>query len=175
MKCFDAFRLDPVNHCLWRGVDRVPMTPKAFDLLRYLVDHADRLVTHDEILEALWTDAYVNSEVVKKYILAIRKALGDRSGQRTFIETVPRRGYRFVAPVRDADPGVPSGSSVRAARTVVGQGVPRARLEDCLRHAALGVRQVVFVTGEAGIGKTTLVDAFHQDAGGRPSVRVARG
>src|SRR5215831_20035193 len=63
MKQFHSFRLDPVNHSLWRGTDRVPLTPKAFDLLRYLVDHPERLVTQDEILEALWTDAYVNAEV----------------------------------------------------------------------------------------------------------------
>lgn len=50
MKQFHSFRLDIVNHCLWRGEDRVSLTPKAFDVLRYLVEHADRLVTQDEIL-----------------------------------------------------------------------------------------------------------------------------
>src|SRR5262245_43968757 len=99
MKHFHAFRLDPVNLCLWRGDERIPLRPRAFDLLRYLVEHADRLVTHDEILEALWAGTYVNPEVVKKYILEVRKALGDRPGAPAFIETVPRRGYRFVAPV----------------------------------------------------------------------------
>src|SRR5215831_2419836 len=157
MKRFHSFRLDPVNHCLWRGADRVPLTPKAFDLLRYLVDHPDRLVTQGEILEALWTNAYVNAEVVKKYVLAIRKALGDRPDQPAYIETVPRRGYRFVAPVRDASVGAPSSASAKATRSVVGRHVPRAKLDDCLRSASLGERQVVFVTGESGIGKTTLV------------------
>ena len=69
MKQFHSFRLDIVNHCLWRGEDRVLLTPKAFDVLRYLVEHADRLVTQDEILEALWPETYVNPEVIKKYIL----------------------------------------------------------------------------------------------------------
>jgi DNA-binding winged helix-turn-helix (wHTH) protein len=101
MKHFYAFRLDTTNHCLWRGDERVSLAPKAFDLLRYLVEHTDRLVTHDEILDALWTDTYVNQEVVKKYILGIRKVLGDRRDQPQFIRTFPKRGYQFVAPVTE--------------------------------------------------------------------------
>jgi DNA-binding winged helix-turn-helix (wHTH) protein len=77
MKSFGSFRLDPANQCLWCGEQRVPLAPKAFDVLRYLVDHPGRLVTQDEILEALWADTYVNPELIKKYILGIRKALGD--------------------------------------------------------------------------------------------------
>ena len=67
MKQFHTFRLDTVNHCLWRGEERVSLTPKAFDVLRYLVEHAGRLVTQDEILAALWPETYVNPEVIKKY------------------------------------------------------------------------------------------------------------
>jgi DNA-binding winged helix-turn-helix (wHTH) protein len=63
MKLFHSFRLDSVNQCLWRGEQRVPITPKAFDVLRYLVDHPGRLVKQEEILEALWPDTYVNQEV----------------------------------------------------------------------------------------------------------------
>src|SRR5262250_2139737 len=101
MKRFDRFRLDTTNHCLWRGDERVTLAPKAFDLLRYLVEHADRLVTQDEILETLWADTYVNPEVVKKYILGIRKVLGDRRERPDFIRTFPKRGYQFIAPVVD--------------------------------------------------------------------------
>jgi TolB-like protein/DNA-binding winged helix-turn-helix (wHTH) protein/tetratricopeptide (TPR) repeat protein len=99
MKLFKAFRLDTANHLLWRDGERVPLAPKAFDVLAYLVEHAGRLVTQDEILEALWSETYVNPEVLRKYILEIRKTLGDRPGNPEFIETVPKRGYRFVAPV----------------------------------------------------------------------------
>jgi DNA-binding response OmpR family regulator len=79
MKVFRSFRLDTVNHCLWRSDERVPLAPKAFDVLRYLVEHADRLVTQDEILEAIWPGTYVNPEVIKKYVLGIRKVLGDQA------------------------------------------------------------------------------------------------
>jgi DNA-binding winged helix-turn-helix (wHTH) protein len=76
-----------------------PPCSQAFDVLAYLVEHAGRLVTQDEILEALWSETYVNPEVLRKYILEIRRTLGDRPDSPEFIETVPKRGYRFVAPV----------------------------------------------------------------------------
>ncbi|MDT7814809.1 MAG: hypothetical protein QOJ42_4725 [Acidobacteriaceae bacterium] len=112
MKFFKTFCLDTANHLLWRNGDRVPITPKAFDVLAYLVEHAGRVVTQDEILEVVWSETYVNPEVLRKYILEIRKVLGDRPGNPEFVETLPKRGYRFVAPVMDdsmvASPDVPT-------------------------------------------------------------------
>src|SRR5882724_7712704 len=96
MKVFQPFRLDTVNHCLWRAEARVRLTPRAFDVLRYLVEHAERLVTQDEILEALWPETYVNPEVIKQYIRGIRKALGDDPEKPSYIETFSRRGYQFI-------------------------------------------------------------------------------
>jgi TolB-like protein/DNA-binding winged helix-turn-helix (wHTH) protein/Tfp pilus assembly protein PilF len=101
MKLFKTFRLDTANYLLWRNGDRVPLAPKAFDILAYLVEHAGQLVTQDEILEALWSETYVNPEILRKYILEIRKTLGDSPDNPEFIETLPKRGYRFVAPVID--------------------------------------------------------------------------
>jgi TolB-like protein/DNA-binding winged helix-turn-helix (wHTH) protein/Tfp pilus assembly protein PilF len=101
MKLFKTFRLDTANHLLWRNGDRVSLAPKAFDVLAYLVEHVGRVVTQDEIFEALWSETSVSPEVLRKYILEIRKALGDRPDNPEFIETLPKRGYRFVAPVID--------------------------------------------------------------------------
>jgi len=101
MKSFQSFRLDTANQCLWRGQERVPIVPKSFDVLRYLVENPGRLVTHDELLEKLWPEIYVNPELIRKYILDIRKILGDRPDKPEFIETVTKRGYRFIAPVID--------------------------------------------------------------------------
>jgi len=101
MKSFRSFRLDTANQCLWHGQDRAPIPPKAYDVLRYLVENPGRLVTQDELLEKLWPEIYVNPEVVRKYILDIRKILGDRPDKPEFIETVTKRGYRFIAPVVD--------------------------------------------------------------------------
>src|SRR5262245_38658292 len=174
MKQFQSFRLDPVNHRLWQGHDRVTLAPKAFDVLRYLVQHADRLVTQDEILDAVWPGTHVNPEVVKKYVLEIRKALGDRSDRSAFIETFPRRGYQFVAPVSETTADGSTGLPVKSA-TMVGRDASRALLERCLESALHGQRQVVFVTGEPGVGKTTLVDAFQRRAAERASLRISRG
>ena len=118
MKTFQSFRLDPTNHCLWNGGKRVRIPPKAFDVLRYLVENPERLVTQDELLEALWPDTYVNPEVLRKYILDVRKILGDRPDRPEFIETLPKRGYRFVAAVSDdgaAEPVSASAAAVPAA------------------------------------------------------------
>jgi DNA-binding winged helix-turn-helix (wHTH) protein/tetratricopeptide (TPR) repeat protein len=176
MKVFRSFRLDSLNLCLWRGEQRVPITPKAFNVLSYLVDHAGRLVTQEEMLDALWPDTYVNQEVIKKYILGIRKVLGDSHDKPAFIETFPRRGYQFVAEVieeRDAALSALPSSAPRSK--LVGRETALTELENYLDKAWRGERQVVFVTGEVGIGKTTLVDAFHQRAVARKKIRIARG
>jgi DNA-binding winged helix-turn-helix (wHTH) protein len=115
MKSFKAFRLDTANHLLWRDGDRVSIAPKTFDVLAYLVEHAGRVVTQDEIFEALWSETYVNPEVLRKYILEIRKTLGDRPDNPEFIETLPKRGYRFVAPVIDESKAEPAGLSTSYA------------------------------------------------------------
>jgi DNA-binding winged helix-turn-helix (wHTH) protein/tetratricopeptide (TPR) repeat protein len=79
----------------------VAIPPKPYDMLRYLVENPGRLVTQDELLEKLWPETYVNPELIRKYILDIRKILGDRPDKPKFIETVTKRGYRFIAPVID--------------------------------------------------------------------------
>jgi predicted ATPase len=180
MKEFPPFRLDDVNQCLWRQSDdqrskRISLTPKAFALLRFLVEHPDRLVTHDEILEALWPATYVQSEVLKSHIRDIREALGDDAKKPLFIETLPRRGYQFIAPV--ADHTTQSKLEVESPEIrLVGRTAELNRLDRSLQAAQRGERQLEFVTGEAGIGKTSLVDAFLQQAGAKHSaIHIARG
>lgn len=174
MKQFQSFRLDTANHCLWRADKRVPLTPKAFDVLRYLVENAGRVLTQGEILESVWPDTYVNPELIKKYILGIRKVLGDRSGRPLFIETFPKRGYQFVAPVSD-DSTAGSSELPSDLKKMVGRDIALTKLNSHLNTALKGRRQLVFVTGEVGVGKTMLVDVFHQWAARRPNLRVARG
>src|SRR5712675_1305950 len=171
MKVFQPFRLDTINHCLWRAEERVRLTPRAFDVLRYLVEHAERLVTQDEILEALWPETYVNPEVIKQYIRGVRKALGDDPEEPSYIETFPRRGYQFIAPVSDESA---ASSPSFSPKGIVGRNTALAELDVCLASALRGQRQAIFVTGEAGIGKTALVDVFQQ-ATRRPNLRLARG
>jgi TolB-like protein len=101
MKEFPPFRLDPGDQSLWRDGKRVALTPKAYAVLRYLVERAGRLVTQDELLDAVWPSTFVQPEVLKSQILDVRAALGDRPKDPLYIETVPRRGYRFIAAVHE--------------------------------------------------------------------------
>ena len=71
MKSFKAFRLDTANHLLWRDGDRVPLTPKGFDVLAYLVENVGQVMSQDKILEALWPETYVNPEVLRKYMTVV--------------------------------------------------------------------------------------------------------
>ncbi|MGH9882110.1 MAG: winged helix-turn-helix domain-containing protein, partial [Pyrinomonadaceae bacterium] len=173
MKSFQPFRLDEVNQCLWRGDTRVPLTPKPFAVLRYLVEHAGRLVTHDELLTAIWPNTYVQPEVLRRYILEIRRVLGDQAEEPHFVETLPKRGYQFIAQITSVDSRSPVISTTIAK--LVGRQSALATLDGYLKNALRGHRQVVFVSGEAGIGKTSLVDTFQQRVENVPAVRVTRG
>jgi DNA-binding winged helix-turn-helix (wHTH) protein len=102
---FPPFRLDPANQCLYRGDTRIALMPKPFAVLQHLVEHAGRLVTQEELLTAIWPETYVQPEVLRRYILEIRRALGDQPEAPRFIETVPKRGYRFLAAVTAIEPG----------------------------------------------------------------------
>ena len=174
MKCFDQFKLDVTNQCLWRGDARVPVMPKPFDVLTYLVEHAGRLIPQDELLKAVWPGTYVQPDVLRKHIKEVRRVLGDMAATPHFIETLPKRGYRFIPPVWEqtavADP-----VGRAAVSTLVGRAPVLAALRDRLQRALAGERQVVFVTGEAGIGKTSVVQAFERSVSGIDPIRAAWG
>ena len=177
-KEFPPFRLDTFNECLWRSgdigsVERILLPPKAFAMLHYLVEHAGRLVTQDELLDALWPDTFVQPEVLKSRVREIRSVLGDDCRNPRFIETLPRRGYQFVAPVSDATTEL---AVELPSLKIVGRKAQLDELGFCLQRALGSQRQVVFITGETGIGKTTLVDEFlRQATADYPNIRIARG
>ncbi len=174
-KFFSPYRLDPVNQCVWRENSRVPMPPKVFDVLRHLVENSGRLVSQQELLDAVWPESFVQPEILRKYILEIRKALNDPPDKPVFIETVPKRGYRFIAPVQDdlSAPAVPMQAD--SASAFIGREVSLAELKQSLARALDGERQMIFVTGEGGIGKTALIDEFERQSLAPAAIRVARG
>src|SRR5215471_8924075 len=173
VKVFPPFRLDPVNQCVWRDAARLELAPKAFAVLSYLVDHPGRLITQNELLEAIWPETYVQPEVLRTYILELRKMLGDQAKEPRFIRTFPKRGYQFVAVV--AEQTAAGGAVTIAEKPPIGREAPLAALTAGFDTTLKGKRQVFFVTGEAGIGKTTVVDAFERTASLHRGVRVARG
>ena len=161
---FGPFRLDPGDAALWRGDDRIHLNPKAFGVLTCLVERAGTLVTKQELLEAVWPQTAVVEAVLTTAIREIRQALGDRARSPRFIETAHGRGYRFLV-VADRPP---------AAQIPVGRDDEHQRLCQRFERSSQGQRAMVFIAGEAGIGKTTVVDAFI-DAVAHPPVHVARG
>ena len=93
---FDAFELDPSRRVLSRDGSPVLLTPKAFDVLSYLVLNPGRVVSKEELLKAIWPDSFVEEGNLAQYISTLRKALGDKP---SLIATVPGRGYQFAAQV----------------------------------------------------------------------------
>lgn len=98
---FGKYRFDPPNHLLLSGGDSIPLTPKAFDVLLVLVQNGNRLTTKEELMTKVWPDSFVEEANLTVNISALRKALGEAPDGKQYIETVPKKGYRFVAPVKE--------------------------------------------------------------------------
>ncbi len=104
---FGRFRLDAYERVLLRDRDPVPLTPKVFDILLFLVERGGHIVEKDDLMKRVWPDTFVEDGNLTQNVSLLRKALGENPGSPQFIETVARRGYRFVATVRaGGDQGV---------------------------------------------------------------------
>lgn len=166
MYAFGEFVLDLQLYQLRRSEVVVPLEPKVFDVLRYLVENSDRVATKRELLEALWPNEVVTEAVLPTNINALRRALGQKRGEKWPIETIHGRGYRFSMPVtksqRPSSPGLghpfslpPSGvEALDMFEPYVGQASLLEKLKRQLARALNGQGQICILTGEAGIGKT---------------------
>ncbi len=188
-----AVRIEAENEWAWCGTRRLELTPRAFAVLRHFVEYPGRLITKEELLTAVWRDAIVSDAALSSCIRDLRKALGDSSGAPRYIQTVHRRGFRFIGPVArptaivgPADSTAPPDrspvrsptsftSSSHAVPTLVGREAELARLHERLVKALSGQRQLVFVTGEPGIGKTALVEIFLAEVGEANALRIGWG
>lgn len=177
---FESYCLDIANARLLRDSEPVPLAPKPFAVLSYLVQHSGRLVTKKELFAAVWPRGYVSDASPKVAIRMVRSALQDHSKPPRFIETVHCRGYRFVATTTQAAVPVsqralgPAPEPLTAApaldlEAVTSRGRDRhfiarefelGQLQSWLDTALSGERRVAFISGELGSGKTTLLDVF---------------
>jgi DNA-binding winged helix-turn-helix (wHTH) protein/predicted ATPase len=153
---FPPFTLDISDQLLQHGSEKVFLRPKSLAVLAYLAEHPHRLVSKEELMSAAWLKAKVVDAALRVSIQEIRKALGDESTEPKFIETVGKKGYRFIAPVSLRLPETGGESFL----PFVGRDAELNRLQHHLELADSGKRQLVFLTGEPGIGKTTLIEAF---------------
>lgn len=187
------FRLDFASGELRCGEARVRLRRKSLAVLRYLAERPGRLVTKDELLEAVWPDTYVSDGVLKVCVAELRKALREVLGPHALgpqvLVTLHGQGYRLDLPI-EAEPAPEPAPSPAApvpasllphpglgsAAIVVGREPELSRLSAALARARAGERQVMLITGEPGIGKTTLVEAFLEGLGAvGPDVAVGRG
>jgi DNA-binding winged helix-turn-helix (wHTH) protein/predicted ATPase len=172
---FPPFRLDTGDERLWRASQPIVLRPKSFKLLLFLVNNAGKLLTKDTLLDAVWPDTHVSDAVLRGCVREIRMVLDDAAGAPQFIETVPRRGYRFIVQARKiptplaqlngATPHAHSDNGNGSAAgppdgVVVGRDGELGWLGRSFEAALGGARQLTFVVGDPGIGKTTLVEAF---------------
>ena len=185
---FLDFRIDRRGGRLTRAGETIALRPKTWAVLLYLAERPGMLVSREDLLDAVWPDVAVTPDTLTKSIGELRLALGDDSKTPRCIETVHRRGFRFIAETRASGPGSPTpgsggveskgGSQQPETGVFVGREDELGRLSAHLAKARLGERQIVFVTGSPGVGKTALVDAFLDSPGvsnGPSPVWVGRG
>ena len=174
---FDRFELDEANARLLRDGTAVALAPTPFAVLCALVRQPGSLLTTNAVLDEVWGHQFVTDSVLRTAISELRTALDDDARKPRFIETVSRRGYRFIAAPSaiPAAPGVqPDVSGLAAVRApyFIGRAEPLSRLRRAWDIACSGKRAVVWIAGEPGIGKTTLIEQFIASLG---DVACARG
>lgn len=166
MLTFGAFSLDEEAGRLWRGDVERPLRAKSLSVLRQLVLRRGRLVTKEALFRVCWPGTAVSQTVLRVCIGEIRAALAEDGDASVVIESVGRRGYRLRT--RGAGAEAPPGF-------LVGRRRENATLRRALRQADGGLRQVVLVSGDAGMGKTTLLDHFAEEVRAGTPARVASG
>ena len=178
---FGPFRLDTDPDRLWRGSEEIPLRPKSLSMLAYLARRPGRLISKDELREQIWATTHVSDNTLRVTLSEIRAALGDGGTPSRHVETVPGQGYRFVANP-GASSGLESAEAQEAERLpasdterIVGRQREVEHLLNRFLDADKGRRQLVFLGGEAGVGKTTLVQLFLERLEGRPETTVASG
>jgi DNA-binding winged helix-turn-helix (wHTH) protein/predicted ATPase len=174
---FGAFRFDARTGQLWRDGSEVKFTPRAAAVLLTLAERAQELVTKQELVDRVWGGMAVGDDALTSCIQELRGALGDDARNPHIIETRHRRGYRLMIPaipiIDQNGPAKPvfAGESSQ----LVGRVVELGELARSFDHAQSGRRQVVFVTGEPGIGKSSLANAFLERLRIAHAVRIAHG
>ncbi len=165
---------------LRRGERIVKIEPKVFDVLRFLVENRDRLVSKTEILDHVWAGDAVTESVLPRCIAIARQAVGDDRVQQRVIQTIHGRGYRFVAPLHERDPDAPSVNlppqpiPPPPASDFVGRQGALERLDLAFEDTLAGRGRIVLLTGEPGIGKTRTAEQLLERAEGRAAAYVGR-
>ena len=98
---FENYLLDIDRRELRRGAEAVAVEPQVFDVLAYLISHRDRVISYDDLIASVWNGRIVSESTLSSRIAAVRQAVGDSGERQCLIRTIPRKGYRFIAQVRE--------------------------------------------------------------------------
>src|SRR5262245_51089137 len=172
---FGPFRLDPQKKQLWRGETLLELRPMAVSVLQVLVEHAGEILTKEQMFRYVWSGTHVSPASLKVCIREIREILGDDRKNPQYLETVGREGYRFIGAQEQENEPLALAGEVTGVEYIVGRQRELEQLEEWFGKARRGARQIVFVTGEPGIGKTTLVDLFLARIRNTGRIRIGRG
>jgi DNA-binding winged helix-turn-helix (wHTH) protein len=161
---FDDFRVDTGQFILTRRGQARPVSPTAFRILLTLLERAGQSITKEELMKYVWPDCYVEEGNLNRNVSTLRKVLDEKPSDHRYIETIPKIGYRFVAPVRVLDYQRPAGPLrkplSRTAQPFVGRHEQRAALRQAFEQARQGQGRLVCISADVGLGKTALVEAF---------------
>jgi predicted ATPase len=166
---FGPFCVDVTHGRLWRGEQVIHVRPRSLAMLRYLVEHPARLVTKAELRQHVWAGTHVTDHVLRASVKEIRAALGDVAAAPHYLETVGGQGDRFLVA---GDLDVPS---LSRPGPIAGRQREVATLQGWFERAATGARQLVFVSGEVGVGKTTVIDLWLARLAAEGEARMAWG
>ena len=172
VRLFGPFRLDVGEQRLWRGNDELKLRRKPFAILRFLTENPLRLATQEEVIEAVWGKIAMSESLLRTHMSEVRRVLGEGA-----IETVVGRGYRFLLEVEAERPATKQlqAAALPITPNLVGRSGEMAVLQRLFETALQQRRQMIFVTGEPGIGKTALSDAFVAEIAGATDALIARG
>ena len=161
---FGLFTLDAAYELLWKGLERIHLRPKSHALLQYLAVQPGRLATKDELMNAIWRDCHVGDEALRHCMAEIRRALSNKAEAPKVVETVHRRGYRFIAKSGRQTQGVrqprahlqnQNQEPVLNSHQLVGRDSELTQLQQYLVEAKQGEHNTIFVEGEQGIGSAS--------------------
>lgn len=180
---FGTFRLDTATQLLWQDEINIKLALKVYRLLLYFLQHAGRLISHEEIFNTVWEGRIVDDSALRQTINALRKTLEDTSKSPRYIATVCKQGYRFIPNVTVeehfhlSEVTEISALTYRAHDQILHGSLEHSQellaLQTAFKQASTGARRLLFLHGEQGVGKTTLLNTFlaHIDA---PELTVLR-
>jgi DNA-binding winged helix-turn-helix (wHTH) protein/tetratricopeptide (TPR) repeat protein len=163
---FDEFELDEANARLLRSGKVVALAPTPFSVLCALARHPGALMTKETLLDTVWGHQFLSESALKTAVSDLRVALGDNAREPRFIETVSRKGYRFIATEPSqpsavvSDPERMAPVSLPSSPSFVGRGDAVNRLQRAWQLACGGQRAMFWIAGEPGIGKTSVIEHF---------------